>query len=257
MPRGEITGYIDVAQITLYAFWIFFAGLVFWLRREDRREGYPLEAEAYGRLKNPDPVLIPREKTFNLLSGETKHAPARNTAFERNVPSRKLEPWPGAPYVRTETDLTAGVGPGSWVTRDDVHDHTWDGQHRLVPLRKADTFVVHEDGPNPIGLPVMGADRQVAGTVADLWVDRGESLVRYYEVALPGAARNVLMPATFCRMKRFAQHVSTEALLASQFAGIPVSKDPDSVTFLEEEKIVAYFGAGTLYATAQRAEPLL
>jgi len=26
---------------------------------------------------------------------------------------------------------------------------------------------------------------------------------------------------------------------------------------LEEEKICAYFGAGTLYATAQRQEPLL
>jgi len=31
---GAITGYIDVAQLTLYAFWIFFAGLVFYLRRE-------------------------------------------------------------------------------------------------------------------------------------------------------------------------------------------------------------------------------
>ena len=46
MPRGEITAYLDVAQVVLYAFWIFFAGLVFYLRREDRREGYPLEAEA-------------------------------------------------------------------------------------------------------------------------------------------------------------------------------------------------------------------
>ena len=33
MPRGEITGYVDVAQVVLYAFWLFFAGLVFYLRR--------------------------------------------------------------------------------------------------------------------------------------------------------------------------------------------------------------------------------
>jgi len=29
------------------------------------------------------------------------------------------------------------------------------------------------------------------------------------------------------------------------------------VTLLEEEKIMAYFGAGTLYATPERQEPLV
>ena len=33
---------VDVTQIVLYAFWLFFAGLVYYLRREDKREGYPL-----------------------------------------------------------------------------------------------------------------------------------------------------------------------------------------------------------------------
>ena len=42
MIRGAI-GNLDVAQIVLYAFCVFFAGLIFYLRREDRREGYPLE----------------------------------------------------------------------------------------------------------------------------------------------------------------------------------------------------------------------
>ena len=37
-----ITQYFDVAQLALYAFWIFFAGLVYYLRREDKRSGYPL-----------------------------------------------------------------------------------------------------------------------------------------------------------------------------------------------------------------------
>lgn len=41
MPTGALTGYVDVAQVVLYAFFLFFAGLVFYLRREDRREGYP------------------------------------------------------------------------------------------------------------------------------------------------------------------------------------------------------------------------
>lgn len=36
--------YIDGAQIALYAFWAFFLGLIYYLRREDRREGYPLDS---------------------------------------------------------------------------------------------------------------------------------------------------------------------------------------------------------------------
>ncbi len=42
---GAITGYIDVAQMALYAFWLFFAGLIYYLHREDKREGYPLVSD--------------------------------------------------------------------------------------------------------------------------------------------------------------------------------------------------------------------
>ncbi|GJE28557.1 photosynthetic reaction center subunit H [Methylobacterium organophilum] len=257
MPRGEITGYIDVAQVVLYAFWIFFAGLVFWLRREDRREGYPLENEAAGRLKSPNPILIPTPKAFRLSSGHTTYAPNTNFDYATGVPSAKVEPWPGAPYERTERSFQAPVGPGSWAPRHDEHDQTWDGQNRIVPLRVATHFVVHEAGPNPIGSVVFGADRQPAGTVVDLWVDRGESFVRYYEVELGAGGRRVLMPVNFCRTGPLDDTVKTKALLARQFADIPGTRDPDSVTLLEEEKIMAYFGAGTLYATPARAEPIL
>ena len=41
MGTGAITGYIDVAQVALYAFWIFFFLLVFHLHREGKREGWP------------------------------------------------------------------------------------------------------------------------------------------------------------------------------------------------------------------------
>jgi photosynthetic reaction center H subunit len=39
---------IDVAQIAIWLFWIFFFGLVYYLRREDHREGYPLEDDTGG-----------------------------------------------------------------------------------------------------------------------------------------------------------------------------------------------------------------
>ena len=146
MPTGALTGYVDVAQVVLYAFFLFFAGLVFWLRREDRREGYPLENEAVGRRKADDPILIPRSKAFHLPGGETTYAPqavhGRND-IETGIPARKVEPWPGAPYERTDSSLQAGVGPGSWVLRHDVHDRTWDDEIRIVPLRVAKNFVIH------------------------------------------------------------------------------------------------------------------
>lgn len=257
MPKGEITGYVDVAQVVLYAFWIFFAGLVFYLRREDRREGYPLESEVAGRLKRPDPILIPTPKLFHLSNGETKSAPQTNMQPAWNYRGHKREIWPGAP-LEPETDgLHDAIGPASYVDRDDHHDRTWDGEYRIVPLRVAHHFVVHESGPNPIGRSVVGADRKVAGTVTDLWVDRGESMIRYYEVELADGGRRVLMPNTFCKIGLFSVMVQTEALLAHQFADIPGTKDPDSVTLYEEERIMAFFGGGVLYATPERQEAIL
>jgi photosynthetic reaction center H subunit len=47
------------------------------------------------------------------------------------------------------------------------------------------------------------------------------------------------------------------AILAEQFANVPKTRNPDQVTLLEEEKIMAYYGGGLLYATPDRMEPLL
>jgi hypothetical protein len=45
MQTGAITTHIDVAQIVLYAFFLFFTGLVIHLLRESKREGFPLVPE--------------------------------------------------------------------------------------------------------------------------------------------------------------------------------------------------------------------
>jgi photosynthetic reaction center H subunit len=44
---------------------------------------------------------------------------------------------------------------------------------------------------------------------------------------------------------------------ARHFADVPGLKNPNEVTKLEEEKISAYYGGGTLYADAKRSEPLI
>ncbi|MFZ9390155.1 MAG: photosynthetic reaction center subunit H, partial [Polynucleobacter sp.] len=39
MGTGAITQYVDVAQLALYAFWVFFAILIYYLTIESKREG--------------------------------------------------------------------------------------------------------------------------------------------------------------------------------------------------------------------------
>jgi photosynthetic reaction center H subunit len=54
---------IDVAQLAIWLFWAFFAGLVFYLRREDKREGYARDFENPGGVAHGFPAP-PGPKTF-------------------------------------------------------------------------------------------------------------------------------------------------------------------------------------------------
>ncbi len=252
--RGAV-GNLDVAQIVLYAFWLFFFGLLFYLRREDRREGYPLESEAEPGLKARDIIWIPRPKTFRRPDGREVSVP-NFRADTRRVNATKTEPWPGAPLQPNGDPMLAAVGPGSYAERADETYKTADGHDLIAPLRVATNYGVPADSANPIGFAVWGADRAEAGTVRDLWVDRAECMLRYYEVET-GDGRRVLLPVNFANVDAKRRRISVNALLAGQFAAVPAIRNPDKVTLLEEDKITAYYGAGTLYATAARAEPLL
>ena len=102
---------------------------------------------------------------------------------------------------------------------------------------------------------MYGADGQVAGTVADLWIDTAELMFRYVEIELASGARRVLMPMNFARVKGHGLFVY--ALMAHQFANVPATQSEHEITLLEEEKIMGYFGAGLLYADPSRLEPPL
>lgn len=260
MGKGEITGYIDVAQVMLYVFWAFFFGLVFWLRKEDRREGYPLESDPTGKVKDLGAgLLFPRPKTFHVRTGETFTAP-NFRRDERSVAARRVGNWPGAPLVPTGNPLVDGVGPAAWAERADRPDLTWDGKNKIVPSRVDPHYGVASGDPDPRGMTVRGADGIVAGTVTDIWVDRAEHVVRYLEVdAGPGTAP-LLVPINLAKIvgnRTKGRSVKVRSILASQFGQVPRTKAPDSVTFLEEDRICAYFAGGNLYATPMRAEPLI
>jgi len=257
MQTGAITGYIDVAQVTLYVFWAFFAGLIFWLRREDKREGYPLESDRSGTVMVQGWPPMPRPKTFLVRDGHTYQAPPGNID-ERTV-TALAESWPGSPLRPAGNPMLAGIGPSSWVEREDRPDETAEGENRMVPLRAAPNWGIERNDPDPRGMDVIAADGIVAGTVTDVWVDRSEPQIRYLETQVSGPAgpRSALIPMTLLRIDRRRRHVKVNSILSHQFADVPRLKNPDQITLREEDQIQAYFGGGHLYADASRTEPLL
>jgi photosynthetic reaction center H subunit len=257
METGSITGYIDVAQVVLYLFWAFFAGLIYYLHRENKREGYPLESETPGGPTVEGFPGAPPPKTYRLMHGHGERVIANNPD-RRPVKATPVSRAAGSPLQPDGDPMLDGVGPAAWAERHDDPDLTLDGKPKIVPLRVATEFVVHGSDPDPRGKPVIAADGQVAGTVTDVWVDLSEPQIRYFEAEVPadGGKRRALIPAGFAKVDRTGT-IKVQSLLARHFARIPALAKPDQVTLLEEDKICAYFGGGTLYAEPERQEPCI
>jgi photosynthetic reaction center H subunit len=259
---GSIVGNIDVAQVVLYVFWVFFAGLIWYIRKEDRREGYPLESDIKGEY-NKDPWLfLAQPKTFHLPHGEGTVSVPNDKRDTRDLKAERTAPWAGSTYAPTGDPMKSGMGPGSWAERADRPDITAHGDPRIAPLRSEKSFAVAEGETDPVGLPVIGCDGVAAGTVKDIWVDRAESLIRYLEVSLGEGkeAQSVLLPMGFCVMQNIGggnKGFYVHAIKAEHFAGVPKTAKKTQVTLLEEEKIMAYYGGGLLYADPRRQEPAL
>jgi photosynthetic reaction center H subunit len=245
---------MDVAQMTLYVFWLFFAALVIYLRREDKREGYPLESSRSRQIRIEGWPPLPKPKTFILPFGGVSIAP-KSSAPE--VRALGTPPWPGAPQLPSGNPMIDGVGPASYAERADVPDLTIDGHPRIVPMRIATEFTVEERDPDPRGMPVAGADDVIGGVVSDIWVDRGEPQIRYLEVEVEGQAgkRKVLLPINLTRVT--SQYVKVQSILGRHFADVPGFANPDQVTLREEDRVCAYYAGGTLYAEPSRLGPWL
>lgn len=160
MPVGAITQYIDVAQLTILTFWAFFFALVFWIRREDKREGYPAESQRMRTTKMMEGFPpMPKPKTFVLPhTGEKVVKPGPDKNPQPKLNAEPIAPFPGAPLAPIGNPMLAGVGPGAYSLRSDTPDLTHAGQPRITPLRVAKHFKVVDRDPNPIGMPVLGCD---------------------------------------------------------------------------------------------------
>jgi photosynthetic reaction center H subunit len=270
MYNPEFFGTFDVTALILTAFVFFFIGLILYLRREDRREGYPLEDDATGRLEPASGLFFSaRPKTFAFSHGGVLTKPNADRETPVFSASRRTN-ISGAPLSPVGDPMLAKVGPGAYAQRAHTPDPMFHGGPKIVPLRVAPGFSIDGVASDPRGMTVLGADRMTAGVVSDVWVDKAEYLIRYLEVELGATAaaglsvvgqtapgRRVLLPMTMAVVDKSKRQVKVDAIIASQFAAVPALSSPDQVTLDEEERVCAYYGAGYLYATPERTEPLL
>lgn len=257
MGTGAITQYVDVAQLVLYAFWVFFFALIYYLQRESKREGYPMHTDRPGRTYVPGLLPMPKVKTYHLFHGGTSEAPHQRDMVPAVVPATPVAPFPGAPLEPNGNPIGQNVGPGSYTLRLDHPELDTHGRVLIQPLRRLEGFEVAHQDADPRGMKVVGEDGVVAGTVQDVWVDHAEMVVRYLEVNVPGAALgpHVLLPMNFARIS--GGKVKVRSLRAAHFAGVPRTRHPDQVSSLEEDKIMGYYGGGTLYADPERQEAFI
>ncbi|MGA9254827.1 MAG: photosynthetic reaction center subunit H [Roseobacter sp.] len=249
-------GEVDLASVTLWLFYIFFAGLVIWIQRENMREGYPLEDDEGNASSNPSMWPLPEDKTFKLPHGRGEvTVPSGQTPERADIALKRVGPGNGYPLEPTGDPMLDGVGPASWAPRRDVPELDGHGHPKIVPMSAAEGFLVAA-GRDPRGLPVVAGDGEVVGKITDMWIDEPEQLVRYLELELDSkwGSGTRLMPITFARIK--SNSVSVHALYGKHFATIPTIASPRQVTLLEEDKISGYYGGGKLYA-GDRQEPRL
>lgn len=256
---GEFVNGIDLVDVFLWAFTLFFFGLIFYLRREDRREGYPLEADTTGRLEDSGVLWYAPKKTFTLPHGAGTVSVPHGKRDERQHAMKRMAVWPGAPYTPTGDPLQDGVGPAAFAERNDTPDLADDGRNRIAPTRLGDGFEVARQDADPRGMTVIAGDGVDVGTVVDLWVDRSEAVVRYLELNIGDEAipHHILLPMPFAKINRSKNSVEVDAIFAKHFPNVPKTKSSDAVTRREEDQISGYYGGGKLYASRERLESLL
>lgn len=252
---GTFFAQVDLASVSLWLFWIFFALLIYYLQRENMREGYPLEDDDGNASANQGMFPVPDDKTFLLPHGRgTLTVPSGQKAERADLALEKTAAGNGFPFAPTGDPMADGVGPASWAPRRDVPELDGSGHPKIVPMSAIEAVRVSA-GRDPRGLPVVSGDGHVVGKVTDMWIDEPEQMVRYleYEIDAEHGSGKRLVPITLAKIK--SDRVRVRTLYAHQFAGVPQHASPRQVTLLEEDKISGYYAGGLLYASKERLEP--
>jgi photosynthetic reaction center H subunit len=252
MVGVEFFGDTDLASIAIWLFWIFFAGLVYYLQTENMREGYPLRDDSDGVPANESLFPLPKEKTFILRDGRgTLTVPSRefeDSKMRTDLALAQSSPSTGSPWLPTGDPMVDGVGPAAWAPRRDEPELDAHGHVKIKPMSMLPDFKVSA-GRDPRGKAVVGGDGEVVGRVTDMWVDVPEALVRYMTVDLnpEGSGKTRLIPINMARI--LPDRVKVKSLKSGNWDNVPATKSMEQVTLLEEDKITAYYAGGTLYAS--------
>ena len=252
MVGVEFFGDFDLASLAIWLFWIFFAGLVFYLQTENMREGYPLRDDGDGVPANESLFPLPKEKTFHLRDGRgdlTVPSLAYEEAKMRtDLALAQSSTASGSPWIPTGNPMTDGVGPASWAPRRDAPELDAHGHAKIRPLSMLPDFHISA-GRDPRGKAVVGRDGEVVGRITDMWVDVPEQMVRFLTVDLnpEGTGKTRLIPIHMARIG--TDRVTVRSLTAPHWDGVPATRSMEQVTLLEEDKIMAYYAGGTLYAS--------
>jgi photosynthetic reaction center H subunit len=265
MNAAYIVGTFDVAELAFLTFFGFFVALVFYLNRESRREGYPLEDEGTGRVHSIK-LTDGDKKVFQLPNGRGTYVPEDVARDGIDLPAVPAFRSAGAPLVPTGNPMIDGLGPAAWANRAKYPDLTWDGRPRIVPIAQSHELVISPGDPNPVGYSVVAADGKTAGTVTDVWVDQAEHIIRYLEIETTGGKKvlapmmvavvhgNSLIDAILPIIEDKPKYVEIDAITAAQFEDVPALETAGIITRYEEDRVQAYFGGGYMYATPERSE---
>ena len=247
----------ELASLSIWLFWGFFALLIIYIQRENMREGYPMENDDGSLSPNEGPYPLPSDKTFKLPHGRGElTVPSGQRYDEREIALKQTSPVNGQPLEPTGDPMLDGVGPAAWCERRDVPELDGHGHPKIVPMSKTDKFY-HAAGSDPRGMPVIAGDGVEVGTVTDMWIDEPEQLVRYLEFSLDPkwGEGSRLVPMTMARV--WFSKCKINSIYGKHFATIPKLASSTQITLLEEEKVSAYYGGGHMYADISRQEPQL
>ena len=218
---GTFFGEFDLASLSLWLFYAFFAILIIYIQRENMREGYPLEDDEGNASSNPSMWPLPEDKTFKLPHGRGEvTVPSGQTPERADIALKRVGPGNGYPLEPTGDPMLDGVGPASWAPRRDAPELDGHGHPKIVPMSAAEGFQVSA-GRDPRGLPVVAGDGEVVGKITDMWIDEPEQLVRYLELELDSkwGSGSRLLPITFAKIK--SNRVAVHALYGKHFATVP------------------------------------
>ena len=249
--ESNVVGNLDVAILCVIAFVTFFVGLVVYLRREDKREGYPVEVSGFmGRTHSAEGFpAVPRPKLFFRPHGRGVAQAPRVEEPETVRPGQTLPPM-AFPLDPGPDPLEEGIGAAAFTTlREDEPDLDVEGEPKLISLNDHPEYYIPKGDPDPRGWVLVSADEKIVGKVHDLWFNRAEFFLRYFEVSIDGAEGRRLIPSFFAEALPRDSAVRATTLIARDLRRAPIRADDSCITMREEDRLNGFFAGGLRFST--------